>query len=251
MTIHEFGKENAKHIVLIHPSLVMWDYFEKVIPLLEKEFHLIVPALPGYEKGTEFTSVEEIAAELADWLNQHGCHEITCLYGCSMGGAVATRMLADNTLHVHTAVLDGGITPYQLPWIVTRLIAIRDFCMISLGKIGGITLLEKAFATGEYSKEDLQYMADIFKWISYKTIWRTFDSCNNYAMPSPVHTDCRILHYWYGDKEEKERDWDIKYMQKQFPQTVFDCMKDLGHGGMALQRPEEFAGRITRLVEDA
>lgn len=35
MTIHEFGQENYKTIVLIHPSIVMWDYFAYVIPLLE------------------------------------------------------------------------------------------------------------------------------------------------------------------------------------------------------------------------
>ena len=45
MTIHEFGRDNPKTIVLIHPSLVMWDYFEYVIPFLEKRFHLVIPAL--------------------------------------------------------------------------------------------------------------------------------------------------------------------------------------------------------------
>ena len=35
MTIHEFGTENKNVIVLIHPSLVMWDYFEYVIPLMQ------------------------------------------------------------------------------------------------------------------------------------------------------------------------------------------------------------------------
>ncbi len=61
MTVHEFGKENKKTVVLIHPSLVMWDYFEYVIPLLETEYHLVVPALPGYDKDRsgDFTSVEK------------------------------------------------------------------------------------------------------------------------------------------------------------------------------------------------
>ena len=31
MTIREFGEENRQVIVLIHPSMVMWDYSEKVI----------------------------------------------------------------------------------------------------------------------------------------------------------------------------------------------------------------------------
>lgn len=28
MNIHEFGKENKVTILLIHPSVVKWDYFE-------------------------------------------------------------------------------------------------------------------------------------------------------------------------------------------------------------------------------
>ena len=60
MTIHEFGKENKKVILLIHPSIVKLDYFEYVIPLLEKEYRLIVPDLPRYDfdENSDFTSVE-------------------------------------------------------------------------------------------------------------------------------------------------------------------------------------------------
>lgn len=50
MTIHEFGTENKDTVILLHPSAVMWDYFEYVIPLLENKYHLIVPALPGYDE---------------------------------------------------------------------------------------------------------------------------------------------------------------------------------------------------------
>jgi hypothetical protein len=32
MTIHEYGADKEKVIVLIHPSVVMWDYFDYVIP---------------------------------------------------------------------------------------------------------------------------------------------------------------------------------------------------------------------------
>ena len=49
MRIYEYGKENPECILLIHPSLVTWDYFEYVIPLLEKRYHMLIPALPGYD----------------------------------------------------------------------------------------------------------------------------------------------------------------------------------------------------------
>lgn len=58
-------------MVLVHPSVVMWDFFEYLIPLLEKDCHVIIPALPGYDENDSqqnFTSVENIAGELAEWL---------------------------------------------------------------------------------------------------------------------------------------------------------------------------------------
>ena len=44
MKIHEFGQSLDEVVVLVHPSVVMWDYFEYVIPLMQEHYHLIVPA---------------------------------------------------------------------------------------------------------------------------------------------------------------------------------------------------------------
>ena len=251
MTVHEFGKENREVVVLIHPAVVMWDYFEYVIPLLEDRYHLIVPALPGYDEDApgDFTSVEDIASELTDKLKNRGITEIACIYGCSMGGAVVARFLADNIIKVHSAVIDGGITPYQLPRIITRLIAVRDFTMICLGKLGGIRLLEKAFSTDDYSAEDLKYIEKVLKFISLRTIWRTFESCNNYDMPEKVATDCKSIEYWYAAAEEKDRKWDIGYIRRVFPKAVFRRFEDIGHGGLAAFRPEIMASEIERTIK--
>ncbi len=250
MTIHEFGQENKQIIVFIHPSAVMWDYFNYIVPIMQKEFHLIIPALPGYdlEQPGDFTSVEEIAAELADWLLAHHYQTISCIYGCSMGGSVVARFLADNRIKVKTAVIDGGITPYQLPWIVTRFIAIRDFLIIYMGKLGGIKLLQRAFSTDEYSKDDLKYINKILQFMSPKTIWRTFESCNNYKMPQRIRTDCQNIEYWYSELEIKSRKWDIKYMKKHFPQATFKVFKNIGHGGLAALQPARMASEIIRVI---
>ena len=251
MTIHEYGKGNQKTIVLIHPSIVMWDYFEYVIPILEKKHHLVIPALPGYDpdEKNDFTSVEEIAIELESWLILNGYREVDCIYGCSMGGSIVTRILADRRLSVKSAVIDGGITPYQLPRLLTRLIAVKDFLLIGMGKIGGAKLLEKAFATEELSEEDVRYTAKVLDMISAKTIWRTFDSCNNYSMPAEIHTDCERIEYWVAEMEVNDRRCDIAYIRKIFPQTRFRKIKDAGHGGLAPFHPEKFARGIEKMVD--
>lgn len=252
MTIHEYGKNNAKTVVLVHPSVVMWDFFEYVVPWLEKEYHVIIPALPGYDDKNpkqDYTGVENIAEELAEWLIKNNITAIDVLYGCSMGGSIVLRMLSDNKITIKNTICDGGITPYQMPWLLTRFIAIKDFLLISMGKIGGMGLLEKAFATDEYSKEDLEYMAKIFQFISYKTIWRTFESCNNYKMPKDAIEYSGKLQYWYGDKERKERAKDLNFVKKHFPHVEFIEMKNMGHAGMATLYPKDMAERIMMLAK--
>ena len=249
MTIHEFGKENKQTIVLIHPSRVMWDYLENVFPLLEKKYHLVIPALPGYDPDvkSDYTSVERIAHDIEDRLIANNNGEAACIYGCSMGGSIVLKMLANNRVSVQSAVIDGGITPYQLPRIITRFIAVRDFLMIYLGKLGGAKLLEKAFSADEYSADDLAYIEKVLRMISAKTIWGTFDSCNNYAMPEQPESNCKRIEYWLADAEIKARKLDIRYVRKAFPQTVFRKVKNIGHGGLAVLRPEAFAKGIDRI----
>lgn len=249
MNIHEFGRDNEKTILLIHPSIVKWDYFEYVIPLLQKTYHLLIPALPGYdfEDDSDFTSVEQIASELNRWLWAEGYTELYAVYGCSMGGSIALMVVLGQMIEITHCIMDGGITPYQLPWIVTRLIALKDYLMIMIGRIGGVTLLEKVFATDDYSKEDLQYVSDVLKHCSRKTIWRTFESCNNYKVLQSVSEVDTMLHYWYAKGEERERKWDIAYMRQKFPQTKFEVLPELGHAGFVLLKPELFVKMIDEL----
>ena len=172
MKIYEYGRENRERILLLHPSLVTWDYFEYLIPCLEGDFHLLIPALPGYDltDDSQFRYVEETAAMLADELEKRGIREVRTIYGCSMGGSIALRMAADGRLKAGHFVLDGGITPYQLPRILTRFIALRDFGMMALGKLGGEKAIVKAFSSTQYSEEDLKYVANIFRHCTYDLI---------------------------------------------------------------------------------
>ena len=132
---------------------------------------------------------------------------------------------------------------------MTRFIAVRDFLMIYMGRLGGIKLLEKAFSTDECSNEDLKYVAGVLRFISAKTIWRTFESCNNYKMPEIVHTDCGRIEYWFGKTEEKDRKWDICYMRKHFPTTKFRRLFGIGHGGLAALQPKRLMRGLERVMD--
>ena len=50
-----------------------------------------------------------------------------------------------------------------------------------------------------------------------------------------------------AEKERKARDWDLKYMKKFVPDTVFKSFKGMDHGDMALFYPERMAQELLKL----
>ena len=252
--MHEFGREHGRTIVMLHPLGVWWDVFEYVIPILERDYHLVIPAMPGHDPDQpdgDYTSVEDIAAETAAWLKERGLDRVTCLYGCSMGGGVVARMLADREILPNCAVIDAGMTPYRLPKLFTYCIGIRDWCMAEIGKHASLHALQGVFDPKKYSREDLLYVKKVLSSMSSKTIWRGFYSANNYAMPNPVpQPDCPV-EYWYGEREKRARRWDIAYIQRTLPAVKLVENAGQDHAEFFTLHPKAFCAQLDRVIRAA
>nr|MCR5234265.1 alpha/beta hydrolase [Lachnospiraceae bacterium] len=125
-----------------------------VIPLLEKDFHLIIPALPGYDpdQKEDFTSIEEIAAAIERWFKEKEIPEVECVYGCSMGGAVAAKLLANNYEMPKRVVTDCPFIEY---WVADAEEKDRTWraCSVSSRK----TRQENQKTLLQISMEDISY----------------------------------------------------------------------------------------------
>lgn len=207
-----------------------------------------MPGLDPDLPDTDYTSVETIAEETEEWLIERGHTWLKCLYGCSMGGGVATRIIANARVGCETVVIDGGMTPYQLPRPLTWIIGVRDWCVMELGKHCSIRVLRGMFSPEKYSDEDMLYIKKVLNGMSSRTIWRAFYSCNNYSMPHPVpQPGCR-MQYWYGAEEKKQRKLDIAYMKKTFPDIELVENPGIGHGEFFTLHPEEFCTQLMALL---
>ena len=49
MEVQEFGKQNSRKIMLLPGNMMSWRQFEAVIPLLEKQYHVIDTFAPDPE----------------------------------------------------------------------------------------------------------------------------------------------------------------------------------------------------------
>lgn len=253
MTFHEFGKENTKKILMLHPLAVDWNVFQYVYPTLALNYHVIIPAIPGMDPddiNSEFSSVEEIADEIESFLLNKEIKKLACLYGCSMGGGIAIRILADNRIQSEHIVIDAGITPYQMPKIVCFLIAIGDFLMLMLGKVCSVKMLGYMFDPEKYSKEDLMYVKSVISRMSTKTIWRAFWSTDNYSMPKYVEQPEAPIYYWYGEQEKRARNLDMQYVKSTFLNVKFIEHKGQGHSEYFTLHPKEFCEDLMGIISD-
>ena len=46
---------------------------------------------------------------------------------------------------------------------------------------------------------------EVFDFVSNRTLWNTFDSCNNYKIPRNISDISTKIEYWYAENEKNER----------------------------------------------
>lgn len=68
MEVQQFGKENHRKVVLIPGNMMTWRQFKNLIPLLEKDFHVIAVSTDGYDDTgeTTFTTAAASAEKLEE-----------------------------------------------------------------------------------------------------------------------------------------------------------------------------------------
>lgn len=248
--LHVLGKEHDRVIVMIHGTGMSWNMLMNSAEILQKEYCVVLVSVPGHDPDTieEFTSVEQIAREIETGLIEMGHSSVDLLYGLSMGGGIAIRILADNRLSVKHAVIDAGITPYEMPWIATRLILVKDFLMMEWGKHSKWAL-SLAFPAKEYTQEGLDCMYQVLRHMTPRTIWRVYNSTDNYSMPVTFPELDTSIEYWYGSREEKDRRLDIQYVQNHIPNIRFRKIDGMMHGQYAAVFAGDFATDIENRMQ--
>ena len=91
----EYGKEHEKTLLFLPCTAEPEWAFADSVGLLSQDYHVIQIVYDGHgETGEDFISVETTVDEVTDWLQARGITHLNAAYGCSLGGAYLTRLLA-------------------------------------------------------------------------------------------------------------------------------------------------------------
>lgn len=247
MKILEHGQTQEKTLLFLPCTAEPVWAFTATVELLSQKWHVFKVVYDGHqpEYPGDFTSVEQTADEITAYLKERGVSRLDAAYGCSLGGACLTRMLALGEMPVGRAIIDGGITPYQQPFLVRKLLLLRDVASFNI-VAAHRDVLEAAFPPERFTipghdpVKEYDAMEQYLKTYSRRSIRNIFWSANNYDLPRVPARIATKITYWYGDDEKKDRRSNIRFIKRYFPQTRIHGIPKMAHAELVIVHPEEF-----------
>lgn len=101
----------GKPTVLLIPGLgVSYEIFNPLIARLNDSYHVVAVQVDGFTLGesTAFTSVDDQAIQIIDYVNTHHSGHVDCIYGLSLGGKILSRILERGEIDVSHAIMDAA-----------------------------------------------------------------------------------------------------------------------------------------------
>ena len=248
MIVHEFGQQHEKQLLFFPGSCEPWEAFADAARLLAEEYHVIYVTPDGHtpEEHSDFISVEKTVDDTARWLKAHGVTRLDALYGLSFGGGMVVRFLTTQDIPVDSVIIDAGTAPYRFPKWICKLICVRDYLMIKIGR-SSIAAMEAAFPPERFAyepsraKEEYREIQKFLKTFSNRTMWNIFWSANNYAVPKTPPLLSARIQFWVGEDEWKGRFRDLKWTKSYLPQIEVVRIPHMMHGEYVTMHPKEFA----------
>ena len=94
MNYIEYGKENRDAIILLHGGGLSWWNYKKAAEILGTKYYVILPMLDGHASSDkEFTSIEDNAAEIIEFIDMKFNGSVLMIGGLSLGGQILLEIL--------------------------------------------------------------------------------------------------------------------------------------------------------------
>ena len=253
MQAKEVGKEHDRKIVLIPGNMMSWRQFENVIPILEKDFHVIAVSTDGYDEKTEFTTAEKSAESIEKYLTDNLDSHIDLVFGESFGTATAGMMFNRQKVKIDSIIMSGP--QYMRLGVFTGLIKriipgnqYRFTQKIKSGrKSGKMPLMLKL-----YTQADDENMLKMFEAMPDNITLKTLQNCTDEALrlyevidqfePDPNAK----VSIWHGAKEPNMKKA-LEKLRRAFPAAEDHSFEGMGHGDI-IAHPDIMAAEIRKFM---
>lgn len=238
MKFYEYGKENKTTIMCLPGNFMTHRQFEKIVPMLEDEYHVITVSFDGYDETGEtvYTTAKEQAEKLAIFIRENLDGKIDLVYAESLGSIPAAWLTRIKDIQIGGVILSGA---EYMNYGVFNKLAIGMFApmtyklMNKIIKTGEVKfpkflLIKMGISNDTFKPMLKQACQDLTLETTKATFWEAVKMYPKYMSTWKPNPNVRIA-CWYGEKEMNMKKA-IKNLKRAFPNIEIRPFKGLGHG---------------------
>ena len=240
-----FGKEKAPTLLFIPGLGVSYEIFLPLVRLLEERFRIVAVEVDGFTLGkqTRFTSVDDQAAQVVAYVQNHYNGHLDCAYGLSLGGKILSRVLERNEITVDHAILDAAPLLPLPRWLVGPL---RHYQAFNVWTCYRWTKFWRWVFHSHYFDVLLDECKKTYPFGGRQAVLDGYKSVYTNKLERISGKD---IHFWYGTKEAFAAKPQAKHLLVLCPEAHIQVFNGMNHGQLLVDHPDEVAGRIIELIE--
>lgn len=244
MIIKEFGKKEGPVLLLIHGGGLGWWSLKKQIALLEKEYCIKAVVIDGHGEAyqQEFSSIEDTANQILDYIKSNQITSIHGICGLSIGAQIVVELLtlspelSENWLIESALVIPFGKMNDWMMWMLPMVYPL-------VKKRWYAKLQAKTLCIADEDFE--QYYEDSSK-MSLNSLKAITMSNGSYALKQNSLSTSKNVWICVGGKEPKVMIKSANLLNQSIPNSHLEIFNGYKHGELSLKNPEQYVEIIRK-----
>ena len=245
MNIKEYGDSKNNTIMLLHGGGLSWWNYRDEAEKLQNNFHVIIPILDGHsDSDKNFTSIEDNAQEIIDYITNNYEGHIHLIGGLSLGGQILLEVLSRKSDICDYAIVESAL---GLPMKVTHKM-IKPVLSMSYGLIS-----KKWFSKMQFNslgiRKDLfeDYYRDTCK-ITKENMIAFMKANSKYELKETLRdTKARVLVI-VGGKERPIMKKSADLISKKIGSSRVEIIPNYSHGELSINNSDRYISLMNVLI---
>ncbi len=244
MTFNTYGDSKNPSLLLITGLGVTFEIFLPLIELMKGKYRIIAVGIDGFlsDRESQFTSIDDQAAQVIEYVQEHLNGHLDVAYGLSLGGKILSRILERNEVTIDHAIMDAAPLLPLPRWCVNPL---RYYESMNVWACSHWTGFWKMVFHSHYFDVLLDECKKAWPSGKGKAVRDGYKDVYTNKLESIHGSD---IHYWYGTKEAFVAEPQAKHLLKLYPDARVEVFPQMNHGQLLIDHPEEIAARIFQMV---
>lgn len=245
MNFKEYGNNNKDTIMLLHGGGLSWWNYREEAEKLKNSYHIILPILDGHsESDRSFTSIEDNAQEIVEYITNNYNGRIRLIGGLSLGGQILLEILSRKEDICDYAIVESALA---IPMKATYKM-IRPTFFMSYGLISKKWFSQMQFKALKI-REDLfsEYYRDTCK-ISMENMIAFMEANSKYKIKDSLqNTKAKVLVV-VGDKERPIMKKSASIIHQKIDGSRIEVLPNYYHGDFSINNPQQYVIAINELI---